>query len=459
MPERVPALAKGGLALLAVALATSAPLAAQPAFPGAVGYGQDATGWRGGDLIAVTSLEDEGPGSFRACAEAEGPRVCLFQVGGTIVVSRPIFIRSDAYIAGQTAPGDGIQIRTDGNDHGPLIVKNAEDVVVRFLKLRPGPSREPSPAVSAMLLENARNVYLDHLSMAFASDQTFSIHASEGLTADITLANSLLAFSLDLSTHPKGRHSKGALICSTDAPATGCGRITLWRNLFAHHRDRNPDVNATDTGPVEVVNNVFYDPISQFGEYYNLAGDTRILHVGNVSMPGPSTIEATPPAVEVFLLDDSHPLAITARDNLAFADPPCRGGGPGTVLGPRAQLLASDGVEPSAGLPIGPAEGLLEEVLASAGDSLHPDALDARAIENVRTCAGHVIDHPDEVGGWPELKSASAPPDTDSDGMPDDWERGRAGLDPDRADDPWAPDPATGLSRIETFLSTLAGDL
>jgi len=457
MADRIPGALHLGV-VLAMAFAMAPPLLAEPAFPGAVGYGQDATGWRGGRIVAVTTLDDEGPGSLRACAEAEEARVCVFRVAGTITVSRPIRVRSHAYLAGQTAPAGGVQVRLDGTKT-PLIVKNAEDVVIRFLKIRPGPSAEPDSATDAVTIENSRHVYLDHLSLAFATDELFNVHASDGLTSDITLANSLLAFSLDHSTHPDGRHSKGALICSYDGDATGCGRITLWRNLFAHNRDRNPDVKASGTGPVEIVNNVFYDPISQFGEYYNLMGDTRILHVGNVTMPGPSTIDDTPPAVEIFLLDEDHPIQITEHDNLAFADPPCRDDTAGVVLGPEAQRLASDQTEASLGLPVEPATRVLDSLLGSVGDVLHRDELDERAIDDVRFCGGRVIDSPDEAGGWPEVEQSTGPQDSDGDGLPDDWEEARADLDPNEADDPWAIDAARGLSRIETYLATLAGDI
>ena len=82
-----------------------------PAFAGAEGFGRYARGWRGGEVIKVTTLEDRGPGSLRACAEADRPRVCIFEVAGTIVVDSTIAVGSNVYLAGQTAPGDGLQLR------------------------------------------------------------------------------------------------------------------------------------------------------------------------------------------------------------------------------------------------------------------------------------------------------------------------------------------------------------
>jgi hypothetical protein len=60
------------------------------------------------------------------------------------------------------------------------------------------------------------------------------------------------------------------------------------------------------------------------------------------------------------------------------------------------------------------------------------DAVDARIINEVRggtaTFGGSwgkgmgIIDSQEDVGGWPELKSAEPPADSDHDGMPDEWE-------------------------------------
>ena len=88
---------------------------ALPAFPGAEGFGALTPGGRGGRVIEVTNLNDSGPGSFRAALEATGKRIIVFRVGGTIDLKSDINItgeaRSYVTIAGQSAPGGGIQLR------------------------------------------------------------------------------------------------------------------------------------------------------------------------------------------------------------------------------------------------------------------------------------------------------------------------------------------------------------
>src|SRR5690606_5228278 len=66
------------LLLAAVALAPAA--LSIPAFPGAEGGGARALGGRGGAVLQVTHLDDDGPGSLRAACEASGPRMVVFRV-------------------------------------------------------------------------------------------------------------------------------------------------------------------------------------------------------------------------------------------------------------------------------------------------------------------------------------------------------------------------------------------
>ncbi|MFM8334490.1 MAG: pectate lyase, partial [Opitutaceae bacterium] len=80
--------------LIALALLPCAVTAAAlPAFPGAEGAGSTTPGGRGGRVLFVTTLADSGPGSFRAACEAEGPRIVVFRVAGTIALRSPINVR------------------------------------------------------------------------------------------------------------------------------------------------------------------------------------------------------------------------------------------------------------------------------------------------------------------------------------------------------------------------------
>ncbi len=444
-------------------IVTAGQGAAGEAFPGAVGYGSGADGWKSGAVIAVTTLADDGPGSLRACA-TRGPRakVCMFQVGGTIVLDRPLHISPNTYIAGQTAPGQGIELRLGDSDRTPVVIKNTQNVVVRFLKIRPGLPNRPSANVDAVTIENAEHIYLDHLSLMFASDEVLNIHVANSRTANITVANSIIAYGLDNAGHPKGRHSKGALVCSDEGVRKECGRISLWRNLFAHNRDRNPDIKATEVGPVEIVGNVFYNPISQFGEFYDLLGNADILYSGNHALTGPNTIGATPEAVQVFEWEDAFRISLTARDNLATDRGRCLRDASFPVLDAAAEAAAALGGEQVSSVPEAPAADTLATVLARAGDHIdgtrERDRLDQTVVDDVANCTGRVIDDPAELGPWSALDTANAPPDTDGDLLPDAWESA-SGLDPSAITDLWSASPIADLSVIEVYLATRAGDL
>lgn len=435
-----------------------------PAFTGAVGYGAGASGWRGGEVMAVTTLANRGPGSLRTCAATKGrPRVCVFQVSGTIGLRSPIRVGSNVYIAGQTAPGQGIQLKLDKGNNTPLLIKNSNNVLVRFLKVRPGIGTRQSVSIDSVTIEGSHTVYLDRMSMQFASDETVNVHVNNRPTRDITIARSIVGPSLDRSVHPKGKHSKGALICSNEHRLDAgipCGNVTLYGNIFAHNRDRNPDLKATVGLPIEVINNIFYNAISQFGEFYNLLGELDVRYIGNIALLGPDTRRKRKiRAIEGFAWDPNHALKIYVRDSSTVA---CRSGKVRGAVDKKARgfVVETEGPGGSGIVPV-PQAGLLSrlEVAVGAGTKAWGglDALDQSVIDQVKTCGGKVIDTVEEVGGWPNLPEQSGPVDTDGDGMPDQWETAQ-GLDPADAKDGWADKDQNGRFDLEDYLAALAGD-
>lgn len=435
-----------------------------PAFVGAVGFGAGANGWRGGEIYTITSSGDRGRGTLRNCAATNGqPRVCVFNFSGTIRIKKPIIVGSNLYIAGQTAPGKGVQVRlSQGSVGTPLIIKNAHDVLIRFLKLRPGTGNKVTPSIDAITVEGSRNIYLDRLSLQYASDETVNVHVNDQPTHNITLARSIVAYSLDKSVHPKGRHSKGALICSNEGtPNAGvpCGRVTLYANLFAHNRDRNPDLKGTAGYPIEVINNIFYNASTQNGEFYDLLGDLDVHYIGNTIIAGPATSRTLrPPGVEGFATNVNNALRIYASDNDHYG---CGKRKRRPVIAANSEQFLVNNAIGGSGLtarPQGEVYVLVRNAVGATAPAWgKPDTLDRRVMRDHKNCAGKLINKPEQAGGWPDLPSLAGPVDTDRDGMPDSWENAN-GLNAQNPGDAWGDADANSRSNVEDYLASRAGD-
>jgi hypothetical protein len=166
-----------------------------PAFPGAEGAGQWARGGRGGKVIAVTNLNDAGPGSLREAMDTPGPRTLIFRVSGTIELAKPLRIAHPYLtIAGQTAPGDGICLK--GSE---LQIFSTHDVVIRHLRCRPGDHTSQAGDLDAITLSDAKDVIIDHCSATWSTDECLSVTRDSDR---VTVQHCLIAEAL---TQPHAR--------------------------------------------------------------------------------------------------------------------------------------------------------------------------------------------------------------------------------------------------------------
>lgn len=419
-----------------------------PAFPGAEGFGAYAAGGRGGRVIEVTNLLDGGPGSLRAAIKAEGPRIVIFRVAGTIELLSRIQIENPFItIAGQTAPGGGITIKNHSSNIGSPLEIKTHDVIMRYIRSRPGPSAQPSDTVDALTISAGHDIIIDHCSFSWATDEVVNTWND---VRDITIQWSIIAEGLNKSTHPKGPHSKGMLLGSD-----GAERISVHHNLFAHNYDRNPDVNVV--GVVDLVNNVFYNG-ARWTEIKDKYGDgnQKINIINNYYKEGPSSRNDRKKGYEVFYYSNTgrHP-QVYVKGNLGFHRP-SEHQPESLVVREDSRWMMVESRFPAPQINTDSAVETFNLVLANVGAVVPKrDAVDQRIVNDVINGTGKIIDDPAEVGGWPELASGGAASDTDHDGMPDSWE-GRQGFNKQDASDGSADSDGDGYSNLEEYLSTIA---
>ncbi len=432
--------------LCIVALLASAQLAIAQvvAFPGADGFGKYASGGRGGKILRVVNLNDDGPGSLRDAIQKKYPRIIVFDVSGTIALSSPLDINhGDVTIAGQTAPGDGICVR-----NYTLNIKD-DNVIIRFLRLRMGDvAGYEGDAISGN--RGGKNIIIDHCSISWATDECASFYNND----NFTMQWCIISESLNKSIHSKGEHGYGGI--------WGGRNATFHHNLIASHTSRLPRFSgsaSTLNSPDELVdfrNNVIYNWMNN-----NIYGGERGRYniVGNYLKPGPATRRQR----QHQLFDPWRPYGRFFIDGNVIHDAPeiTRDNRKGILKADPDSVVVR---EPFAAIYSDPrdADTAFKRVLELGGASLKRDAVDRRIIREVRTgrsASGKngdgIIDSQDDVGGWPELKSLRAPADGDGDGMPDKWER-RHGLDPHNAADGRGRNLHRDYDNLEVYLNSLA---
>ena len=418
----------GLFAALTLSLAGPAPSEAQSgplAFPGALGWASATPGGRGGEIIRVTNLNSEGPGSLRAAIEAEGPRIVVFEVGGVIDLEMKTLRLRNPYItiAGQTAPSPGITLIRGGMDVG------GHDVIIQHIRIRPGSADQGWMSgwdEDGIATVSAYNVIIDHCSLTWATDENLSASGPRftgstpdewrrGTSHNITFSNNIVGESLAYSTHSKGEHSKGSLIHDN---VTG---LLIIGNLYAHNYERSPLFKGGVHGVI--VNNLIYNPGPR-AIHYNLAPEEwgtvpfevgKMSVVGNVLRAGPSTPTNH---LDFMMIGGAGDVEYYGLDNIAVdqVGEPIRMFGRYTTSPARIIEMPRPPVWWEGLTPI-PAVDVQRSVLSTAGARpWDRDMRDVLLIAEVAEGRGEIIDHEREVGGYPAVGEP-----TRKAFNPDDW--------------------------------------
>jgi pectate lyase len=372
-------------------------------FPGVKGFGLETRGGYGGRIIRVTTLSREGPGSLYEAIRAEGPRIVVFEVAGTINLNwRSLgIINPYITIAGQTAPYPGITLVRGGLNIG------THDVIIQHLKVRPGEAgREKKSGWEVdgiATVGGAYNVIIDHCSITWSTDENLSASGPQFEGADlyewrentshrIVFSNCIIAEALSNSTHSKGEHSKGSLVHDN---ATD---ILIINNLYACNVERNPLFKGGVYGLI--VNNYIFNPKFAAIHYVLVPAEWegrewvtgRMGVEGNLIEYGPDTRSNM--AAGFF----RGPVEVYWEDNKVISGPEAR-----VFTGEFTRLLKRP-FWPE-GLEVMPADKVKEYVLNNAGAfPWERDEIDERIIGQVRGKTGRIISTEKEGGGYPDFK-------------------------------------------------------
>ena len=487
------------VALFLTFLSTRVAVAqAVKAFPTAEGYGANTVGGRGGKVLYVTNLNDSGAGSLRDALWQTFPRTILFKVSGTIELHSQIELgpsQSYVTIAGQSAPGGGIQIK----NHPISLWSGTHDVIIRHIRFRPGTESltPPNPywngidgfgangASSGGPGQRVYNVILDHCSFEWATDENIDLSYN---TTDVTVQWSIMAEGYIGDTKDSA-HSMGMLIARYGQPPGEQQRMSIHHSLFAHNLGRNPriGVNAPSKAQEQLIdfrNNIVYNwggaqgpmelshvlsdevtPVPlNFGTILqiNIVNNTYILGPEGGSGNWPGTIGHLQGPSKIYLAGNATsnycPNTCDATHwNVAFIN--------GNDLQFNTYASASNYKSttefPTPPVTISSASNVLSLVLPNVGATKPArDSVDSRITSEVQNGTGHIGPFNGQVNvtlsDYPTLSSTTPPTDTDGDGIPNSWESSH-GLNPNNAAD-GAATAVNGYTNLENYLNELAGD-
>jgi len=437
------------------------------AYPCAEGYGRFARGGRFGRICEITTVDDYNPdtgqtpigGSLRHAIEVEkGPRVVVFRIGGTIFLKKKLVIPSDGgdvYVAGQTAPGEGICVA-----RYPFGMLGTHDAIIRFIRTRVGDYAQTS--LDGMGMASSDHCIIDHCSISWSIDEGHSSRGAKNITFSYNIISEALNHSYQYADHSFAASISGS-------------RGSYHHNLLAHCAGRNwslagglePD-GHTYAGYCDIRNNVVYNWQHRTTD----GGVMRCNFVNNLYLPGPAGTHFLLMRPDGDQMGTGNPQMFYIYGNHMEGYPQYDADNWAGVQPNYAteQQIRSDVPFFESCVTTDSLADTYSRVLSEAG-AIRPrrDTIDRRIVDEVGrrsfTYRGSIdnlpgiIDSQADVGGYPFLKNGPAPADSDHDGLPDWWEL-QHGLNPQSASGDYSDTnndlDADGLTQMDNYLEYLA---
>lgn len=465
------------------------------AFPTAQGFGKYAAGGRGGKVVKVTKLSDDGSeGTLRwAFKQHPGePLTIVFEVSGVIELASELRVnRPDWTLAGQTAPGDGILIARNKVNFG-----GSENFIVRNVRFRSGRLDKAGNVLTdnACGAENCSNFIFDHCSFGWSVEENMNTADSHFLTVQYSIVHE----GLYNAGHSKGARGYGC--------QWGGSPATYHHNLLAHNNSRSCRFNGArgedNVVFIEYVNNVNYnygknncyggENTANISEYNGLNSAHECNFMANYYKPGPNSsktdvtfvnssyaregAKSWAPAkwyvdgnkaegfaaatadnwkamkAETYTLDQ-----IKAAERIVTKTPWYKHTLSGTIGNYIPERYMLEGFET--------ADQAFATVIAKAGTvkrdlvetRVAADARDGKAAKGGSTLGNGILDsETDAEGFYAYSTDYTVPADTDGDGIPDEWEKAH-GLNHASAEDGNYVN-AEGYTALEAYLNSLMGE-
>lgn len=465
------------------------------AFPGAEGFGRSAGLNLPRRVRFVTNTNNTGTGSLRSAIdsaeiEADSLTIIIPRVGGTITLGSDPLISGtggngigNMYIAGQAAPGDGINIRGDNVTYGGMLWLRGSNTIVRYIRIHGGTATASSvdaitiATQKSVTAHTVEDIIVDHCSFYWGKDENIEVGAYDGSTMqNVSITNCIYAENFGTGY--------GMLLYSTEGTMDN---ITVYGCLGVDIKERQPYMSNCNM-EYEVINqmllnlehvtNFSVNKVDWIGNHYKWNSSYPMTDGGSFTFnyavntfevsPNIATCPSDPGCCDNASLGD---LPLYVGDNLLTNDTS------GNTLFSTSMTTynaSSRVITESLITPI-PSEDVESTFIGHVGASLVRDGHDTRVtnefINNDRNYRP-TGEADGNVGGHETYSSGTPYTDTDGDGLSDAYETAQGGdvdingrpatftlSDGTVVDQSGVTNYTTaGYTHIDVFMADLAGD-